>query len=54
MNYNTHTQGCSGESIWWRSYSKAGMWVVIFHGASIAYDGFAVVDDFGNLVRVPS
>jgi hypothetical protein len=49
--YTDDAHGYSGLFSWWRG--DKNRWHVIGHG-QFTVSGYAVVDDFGNLVRVPS
>ena len=50
---NIDGSGFSGAFSWWRNLEKAGVWSVCDHtGFGSRYIDYAVVDDFGNLVRV--
>ena len=57
MNFNTigyvsDIHGFSGPFSWWRA-NDSRFWYVCSH-TQFGSDGFAVQDDFGNLVRVPA
>ena len=52
--YTEYVHGFSGAFTWFRSALKPGFWLVIAHEESFSRDGWAVTDDFGNLVRVQS
>ena len=54
VGYSDDTCGFSGAFSWLRSKTKPGFWHVIAYEQSFSRDGFAVTDDFGNLVRVPA
>lgn len=60
MNYQSITtrgfsedaNGYSGVFSWFRSDSKPGIWCVVAYELGFSSSGYAVTDDFGNLVRV--
>ena len=52
IGYSEDTCGFSGVFSWFRHKSKPGFWHVVAHVAGFSSDGYAVTDDFGNLVRV--
>lgn len=52
--FSGDTNGFSGAFSWFRSTFKPGFWHVIAYEQSFSRDGWAVTDDFGNLVRVQS
>ena len=50
--FSGDTNGFSGAFSWLRGTTKPGFWHVISYEQSFSRDGFAVTDDFGDLVRV--
>ena len=50
--FSGDTQGFCGAFSWLRCVSKPGFWHVIAYEPGFSSDGYAVTDDFGNLVRV--
>ena len=51
MNYHDHASGSNRSFSWWRSCLDYRFWYIAGKG-EFCQDGNAVVDDFGNLVRV--
>ena len=49
--YTEAERGFSGAFSWWTNKDKPGSWFVCGYGP-FCQSGFAVVDDFGNLVQV--
>ena len=52
--YSEDVSGFSYAFSWFRAASKPGFWHVVAHVPGFSNGGFAVTDDFGNLVRVQS
>jgi len=53
IGYCHDTGGYSGAFSWWRSTTKPSGWSVCDHTGFCDHGvSFAVIDDFGNLVRV--
>ena len=54
--YTEHNCGFSVSFSWFTDAIFPGKWLVVCHETSFAKEGVsrAVVDDFGNLVRVPA
>ena len=50
--YTDDDCGFSGAFGWFRSKLKPGFWIVAVYESSFSKGGYAVTDDFGNLVRV--
>jgi len=56
IGYTEHDAGCSGSFSWFTNSRFPGKWLVVCHETGFSKTGtsVAVVDDFGNLVRVPA
>ena len=52
--FSGNVSGYSYSFSWFRHESKPGFWHVVAHVPGFSSDGYAVTDDFGNLVRVQS